>query len=141
MNSILKSIKSLLGVEDSYTHFDDAIMMHINTTLMTLTQLGVGPSSGFAIKDDSATWSDYVPESTLARIEAIKTYVYLNVRLLFDPPINSSHIEAINRQIAMLEWRINAAVDYKETVNVEAEIDKVIDIQNQYIESKGGEDT
>lgn len=112
MDSILKSIKKMLGPTGEYEYFDADIIMHINTVLMTLNQLGVGPSEGFAIKDDSATWTDLVPESTLARIEAVKTYVYLNVRLLFDPPTNSSHIEAINKQISMLEWRINCEVDY-----------------------------
>jgi hypothetical protein len=140
MDSILKSIKKLLGPTGEYEYFDDDITLHINTVLMTLTQLGVGPSSGFSITDDTAKWTDFVPRATLARIEAIKTYVYLNVKLLFDPPSSSTHMEAINRQISMLEWRINAAVDYKQPINVEAEIDKVIDVQNQYIENKGGDE-
>lgn len=111
MESILTSIKELLGIAEEYDHFDRAVVMHINTVLTTLTQIGVGPSSGFFISDETATWTDFVPEATLARIEAIKSYIYLNVKLLFDPPNSSAHIESINRQIEKLEWRINIAAE------------------------------
>lgn len=111
MESILTSIKKLLGPSADDTHFDPDIIMHINTVLMDLNQLGVGPEEGFAIEDASAEWTDFVPEASLTRLEGIKSYVYLRVRLLFDPPINSAVIESINRQIDKLEWRINVAAE------------------------------
>lgn len=113
MESILISIKKMLGIDAAYTHFDPDIIMHINSVFMILNQLGVGPEEGFAIEDDTSTWLSYVPEANFSRVEAIKTYIYLRVRLLFDPPLSSSVIESINRQIAELEWRLNVAVDPK----------------------------
>lgn len=109
--SILTSIKKLLGVSEDYTQFDADIIMHINTVFMNLTQLGVGPNTGFYIEDDSASWSDFVDIENNAPLQAIKTYIYLKVKLLFDPPLSSSVIEAMNRQISELEWRLNVAVD------------------------------
>ena len=104
MESILTSIKKLLGIGEEYEHFDQDIIIHINTVFGVLTQLGVGPSKGFSIKDASAIWDDFIPEGQ--NYEMIKTYVYLKVRLIFDPPLNSSVIESINRTISELEWRI-----------------------------------
>lgn len=111
MESILTSIKQLLGPSAEDTHFNPDIIMHINTVLSDLNQLGVGPNEGFVIEDASAEWTDFVPEASLARLSNIKSYVYLRVRLLFDPPINSAVIESINRQIEKLEWRINVAAE------------------------------
>ena len=116
MESILTSIKKLLGPSAEDTHFDPDIIMHINTVLMDLNLLGVGPVEGFAITDASDEWTDFVPEASLARLEAIKSYIYLRVRLLFDPPINSAVIESITRQIDKLEWRINVAAESIQTV-------------------------
>lgn len=109
MDSILTSIKKLLGIEEEYTQFDSDIIMHINTVFLNLTQLGVGPAEGFLIEDDSATWDDFIGDSN--RLQAVKTYVYLKVKLLFDPPLSSSVTESINRIISELEWRLNVAVD------------------------------
>ena len=111
MESILTSIKKLIGpsAEDSY--FDPDIIMHINTVLMDLNDLGVGPAEGFAIEDDSAEWTDFIPEASLTRLQGVKTYVYLRVKLLFDPPTNSAVIESMNRQIDKLEWRLNNAAE------------------------------
>lgn len=109
MDSILTSIKKLLGIAEEYTQFDDDIIMHINTVFLNLTQLGVGPEEGFLIEDDTADWEDFIDDN--AQLQAVKTYVYLKVKLLFDPPLSSSVIEAMNRQIAELEWRLNVAVD------------------------------
>ena len=109
MDSILTSIKKLLGIEEEYTQFDSDIIMHINTVFLNLTQLGVGPAEGFLIEDDSATWDDFIGDSN--QLQAVKTYVYLKVKLLFDPPLSSSVIESINRIISELEWRLNVAVD------------------------------
>lgn len=109
MESILTSIKKLLGIDEEYTQFDNDIIMHINTVFLNLTQLGVGPEEGFLIEDDSATWDDFIGDSN--QLQAVKTYVYLKVKLLFDPPLSSSVIESINRIISELEWRLNVAVD------------------------------
>ena len=113
MESILTSIKKLLGIGEEYEHFDQDIIIHINTVFAVLTQLGVGPSEGFYIKDASAIWDDFVPENQ--NYELIKTYVYLKVRLIFDPPLNSAVIESINRTISELEWRINHVAETSTT--------------------------
>lgn len=109
MESILTSIKKLLGIEEEYTQFDNDIIMHINTVFLNLTQLGVGPEEGFLIEDDTATWYDFIGDSN--QLQAVKSYMYLKVKLLFDPPLSSSVIESMNRMIAELEWRLNVAVD------------------------------
>ena len=107
--SILTSIKKLLGVAEDYSEFDEDIMTHINSVFLNLTQLGVGPEEGFMIEDNTAEWEDFINGSV--QLQAVKTYVYLKVKLLFDPPLSSSVTESINRMIAELEWRLNAAVD------------------------------
>lgn len=109
MESILTSIKKLLGIDEEYTQFDSDIIMHINSVFLNLTQLGVGPSEGFQIEDDSDTWEDFIGDSN--QLQAVKSYVYLKVKLLFDPPLSSSVIESMNRMIAELEWRLNVAVE------------------------------
>lgn len=109
-DSILTSIKKLLGITEEYTQFDTDIIMHINSVFSTLTQLGVGPAAGFMIEDDGAIWSEYLTPSD-PRLNFVKTYIYLKVRLVFDPPQSSAVIDAINRNISELEWRINVAVD------------------------------
>lgn len=110
--SILTSIKKLLGIMEDDTSFDMDIIIHINSAFSTLTQLGVGPSTGFKINNSFTSWSSFIKDDKL-RLEMIKTYVYLKVRLIFDPPTNSSVIESINRNISELEWRINNVVDYQ----------------------------
>lgn len=112
MESILTSIKKLLGITEEYEHFDIDIIMHINSAFSVLTQLGVGPKEGFHIEDDSTEWSEFLFEDT--RLEMVKTYIYLKVRLAFDSTnLSSAVIESINRQINELEWRINIVVDPK----------------------------
>lgn len=105
MESILTSIKKLLGIAEDYDQFDQDVIMHINTVLMTLTQLGAGPDEGFSITDASEIWNDYFGDDELT-IHAVKTFVYLKVRLLFDPPLSSALIDSIERQAKELEWRI-----------------------------------
>ena len=83
--------------------------MHINSVFLNLTQLGVGPSEGFLIEDDTATWDDFIGDSN--QLQAVKSYVYLKVKLLFDPPLSSSVTESMNRMISELEWRLNVAVE------------------------------
>lgn len=111
MDSILTSVKKLLGISKDYTQFDDDIIMHINTVLMNLTQLGVGPEEGFFIEDDSAEWFDFVDTEETTEFNAVKTYIYLKVKLLFDPPLSSSVVESMNRMISELEWRLNVAAE------------------------------
>lgn len=113
MESILTSIKKMLGIDEEYTHFDADIIMHINSVLMILTQLGVGPEEGFIIEDDTSTWVDFIPEANAAQLHAVKSYIYLKVKLIFDPPLSSAVIDSMNRQIAEFEWRLNVAVDPK----------------------------
>lgn len=109
MESILTSIKKLLGIDESYKHFDVDIIMHINSVFSILTQLGVGPDQGFSISDDVATWEDFIPEGK--NLELVKSYVALKVRLLFDPPTSSSVMNAITNSISELEWRINVSAE------------------------------
>ena len=109
MDSILTSSKKLLGITEEYENFDQDIIMHINSAFMILNQLGVGPKSGFSISDKSSTWNEFIPESS--NLEAVKTYVHLKVKLMFDPPLSSTVIEAIKSQINELEWRLNVSVD------------------------------
>jgi len=113
-DSILTSIKKLLGIAEEYTHFDSDIIMHINSVFSILTQLGVGPSNGFSIEDDMAVWSDFIGDNS--KIESVKSYVHLKVKLLFDPPLSSSVMEAMNRMIGELEWRLMVAVDPVDSV-------------------------
>lgn len=109
MESILTSIKKLLGITAEYKHFDADIIMHINTVFLNLTQIGIGPATGFSIEDDTSVWTDFMPYNPL--FEPIKSYIYLKVRLLFDPPQSSAVIEAINRSISELEWRLNVQAE------------------------------
>lgn len=110
MESILTSTKKLLGITEEYEHFDKDIIMHINTVFLTLNQIGVGPEEGFLIEDDSAEWSDFIEDS--AQLQAVKSYMYLRVKLLFDPPLSSAVIESSNRMIAELEWRLRLAAGH-----------------------------
>ncbi len=109
MESILTSIKKLLGIAEEYEHFDADIIMHINSVFSILTQLGVGPSNGFSIEDKEAKWHDFIGEDN--NIEMVKSYIHLKVKLLFDPPLSSAVMEAMNQMIKELEWRLNVAVD------------------------------
>ena len=114
MESILTSIKKLLGIAEEYEHFDNDIIMHINSVFMILTQLGVGPSKGFVITDSSASWDDFLPEGG-EKLQAVKTYMYMKVRLMFDTPTSSAVMESMNRMINELEWRLNVVVDPGDT--------------------------
>ncbi|MBQ1733422.1 MAG: hypothetical protein II038_00925 [Lachnospiraceae bacterium] len=106
MDSILTSIKKLLGIASDYTHFDNDIIIQINSAFSVLTQLGVGPLEGFEITDDSSIWSDFTDDP---RLNLAKTYVYLKVRLAFDPPTSAALIESCNRQLDELTWRLTVA--------------------------------
>lgn len=109
--SILTSIKKLLNLSEEYTPFDTDIIMHINTVFNILNQLGIGPE-GFRIEDDLATWSSFLKDD-VNELESVKTYMYLKVKLMFDPPLNSSILESTKQLIAELEWRINVYIENK----------------------------
>lgn len=104
-DSILDSVKKSLGFEPDYTAFDADIIMHINSILMVLYQLGVGPKEPLMIEDASTTWDEFMDGRI--DINAVKTYIYLRVRLLFDPPTSSFVLNAIKEQYQELEWRLN----------------------------------
>lgn len=108
-DSILISVKKLLGIAKDYEHFDTDVIIHINSAFSILTQLGVGPPSGFIVSGADTKWNDFI--SDLSQIEMIKSYVYQKVRLMFDPPASSAAIDALQRSINEFEWRINVAVD------------------------------
>lgn len=103
--SILICTKKILGLAPEYTAFDLDIITHINTAFAMLAQLGIGPTQGFAITDDTAQWEDVIIDDI--QLEAIKTFVYLRVRLLFDPPTTSYLIAAFEKQLDELAWRLN----------------------------------
>lgn len=104
-NSILKSTKKVLGIETDYDAFDEAIIMHINSVFATLTQLGIGPALGFAIEDATPVWDDFLADDL--RLNNVKSYVHLRVRLIFDPPQTSYLVAAVEKQIEEHEWRLN----------------------------------
>jgi hypothetical protein len=104
LESILNSIKKLLGIDANYLHFDQDIIIGINTAFSLLNQIGVGPTAGFRIQDATAIWDDYESDVTY---DMLKSYVYLKVRLLFDPPQNSFLQNAMEKQISEFEWRLN----------------------------------
>ena len=108
-DSILYTIKKMLGLSADYTPFDTDIVVHINSVLMILKQLGVGPSSGFSITGPDEKWSDYLEDS--AKLEAVKSYIYLKVRSVWDSGINSTLSDAIEKQIAEYEWRLNVEAE------------------------------
>lgn len=105
-DSILKSTKKVLGLEADYTPFDPDVIMHINTVFSILTQLGIGPAEGFMIEDDQGVWSNFLGDDL--QLNQVKTFMYLRVRLLFDPPQTSYLITAMENQAKELEWRLNA---------------------------------
>ena len=114
MESILTSIKKLLGITAEYEHFDEDIIMHINSVFMDLNQLGVGPAEGFTIQDEDAIWSDYIEDPN--QLQAIKSYMYLRVKILFDSSsMGSATLAAYERQIQQWEWRLNVTVENNNT--------------------------
>ena len=111
-DSILTSVKKAIGgIIEGDTAFDPELVMHINTSLSKLTQLGVGPVSGFQIEDSTATWTDFMGDDP--RLNFVKTYVALDVRMVFDPPTTGAVAEAYKSQIAELVYRINTQAESK----------------------------
>lgn len=110
--SILTSIKKLLGIEADYTHFDADLIIHINSVFSILAQIGVGPADGFSITGANEVWSDFIEDDS-KMFSLVKSYMHLKVKLLFDPPLGSAVMESINRQISEFEWRLFVAADPK----------------------------
>lgn len=110
MDYILTSIKKLLGIDPKYSAFDDDIIIHINTVLIILNQLGIGPSEGFQVVNGDETWDEF---TTTENENMVRTFVYLKVRLMFDPPTSSVLIDSINNMLAELEWRLYLEGDNK----------------------------
>ena len=123
MENILDSIKKLLGIDEADLNFDQELIMHINSVFMVLNQLGVGPVGGFKISSNEETWTDFV--GARLDLESVKSYIYLKVRLLFDPPQNSFLVGSIEKQIEEHEWRLLAQVEpYAITASVLLEEDE-----------------
>lgn len=111
MDSILTSIKKLLGYEEDDTGFDEEIIMEINAVLMSLTQMGVGPAEGYEIEDKTNTWDEFIDD--MPKFGAIKSYIHKKVKLAFDSStMSSALISAYERQIAEFEWRLNHAAEF-----------------------------
>ena len=110
MDSILNSIKKLLGITEEYKQFDPDLIIHINSVFLTLKQLGVGPKNAFAITGEYETWDQFLPEDN-PNFEAVKSYMHIKVKLLFDPPTISAVMEAMNKMAKEYEWRLNVEAE------------------------------
>ena len=111
MESILTSIKLLLGITEDYEAFDQQIIAHINSVFMILTQLGVGPPEGFMITSKVDTWNEFINDEK--KMQLVKSYMYLKVKMLFDPPSSSAVMDSTNRMINEFEWRLNSQAESK----------------------------
>lgn len=112
-DSILLSIKKMLGMDKDFTQYDLDIILHINTTIQTLNQIGVIIPDGFAVSDETNTWSQYLTDPKCKKIESmIKNYIYMKVRIIFDPPSTQQLTNALMESTKELEWRINQWLDY-----------------------------
>lgn len=111
MDSILTSIKLLLGITEDYEAFDQQIITHINSVFMILTQLGVGPPEGFMITSKIDTWNEFISDEK--KMQLVKSYTYLKVKMLFDPPSSSAVMDCTNRMINEFEWRLNSQAESK----------------------------
>lgn len=108
-DSILMTIRKLVCGDPYADHFDNDLLVHINACFSILNQLGVGPEDGFVVTDDTQSWSSYIADNRT--LNMVKTYVTLKVKKIFDPPLTSSVLEAMDKEISQLEWRLNVAVD------------------------------
>lgn len=111
MENILTSVKKLIGISAECTDFDMDVILHVNSTFSVLTQLGVGPSEGFSISDDTTIWSDFIPAEDRNKFSMVKTYVFMKAKLVFDPPTNSATLQALKESIEEYEWRLNVAAE------------------------------
>jgi hypothetical protein len=138
--SILTSTKKILGIAEDYLVFDLDIITHINTAFSTLTQLGVGPADGFMIEDATALWTDFDPVDDNINFNSVRSYVFLKVKQLFDPPTTSYLIDATQKQIEELEWRLNVDREHTEYVDPDP-VDYIIEdvFQGTLVEVSGGQ--
>lgn len=113
MDSILTTIKTMLGIVATATEFDQILITHINSVFAILQQLGVGPKNGFAITGSGETWSNFISGDPYT-LRDVKTYIYLKVKLMFDPPQNSAVLTSYTNLCSEFEFRLNVAVDPKE---------------------------
>ena len=117
-NSVLNSTKKKLGLTDDYQYFDDdQLYDYINLAFSELHQLGAGPTAGYTINDPNDDWTGFTQDPLLLNL--VKSYVYIRVRLLFDPPTTSFVLDALNKQLEELTWRINVFVDPSDTFESE----------------------
>lgn len=108
-DSILMTIRKLVCGDPYADHFDTDLLVHINACFSILNQLGLGPENGFVVTDETQSWSSYIADNHI--LNMVKTYVTLKVKKIFDPPLTSSVLEAMDKEISQLEWRLNVAVD------------------------------
>ena len=106
-DSILKTIRKMLGPDGEYDYFDPELIVYINSALSKLTQIGVGPEGGFSITGPDEAWSDFYQDDKLSMV---KDYVYLKTKIMFDPPLNASVLEAFKQEAAEDYWRLGAEV-------------------------------
>lgn len=114
-DSILTSIKKLMGLTEEYDAFDQDILILINSVLFELEQIGVKAKDGFTLSDKTAVWSDYSDDDRLLNV--LKPYIYMKTKLTFDPPTSSGALDSMNRIIDRFEWRINLYADTGGSVN------------------------
>lgn len=144
MDSILITIKKMLGIDAEDDSFDMDIIVIINSIIPSLTQMGIGPSRGYVVLSQENLWSDYLKDNII-NLESIKTYIFLKTKLIFDPPVNSTVIEAYNKTISELEWRmmLNAEtnnLNYENEVEDELEDNKIENGDNTEIEDESNLD-
>lgn len=111
-DSILVTIKKMLGLDDEYTPFDMDVIVHINAAFMTLCQMGIGPKEGFEVNDYDQTWSEFLTNDVM--LGGVKTWVYLQVKMAFDPPSNSFLMDAMKTQSEQILWRLNVQAESAE---------------------------
>ncbi len=109
-DNILEDSKRMLGIESDYKAFDQELLLHINSIFVILNQLGVGPPSGFFVEDEDAKWINFVGDKR-KDLNIIKSYVFIRLRLLFDPPANSFLVSSLETQAKEFEWRLNVQVE------------------------------
>ena len=131
--SILNSTKKILGIAEDYTVFDLDIITHINTAFSTLAQLGIGPTAGYMIDDASDVWADFIEDDLDYQWNSIKSYIFLKVRQLFDPPQTSYLISATEKQIQELEWRLNTHREESKWVDPDPPRYPVVDIYGEEV--------
>jgi hypothetical protein len=116
IQSILTSTKKSLGIDASYTAFDEDVIVLINSAFSTLNQLGIGPENGYAIEDASATWSSFIGSNL--KYSSVKTFVLLSVRLIFDNASMTAHVaRAMKEERDEIGWRLNVVREETEWVD------------------------